>query len=44
MLYLPSCPPSDKKGGLRFVNQVRTMPVFNEDDDIAAFMSMMHEI
>ena len=33
-----------KKGGKRFVNQVKTCPVYDEDDEVAAFMSMLKEI
>lgn len=33
-----------KKGGVRFVNQVRTLPVYDEQDELAAFMSMLHEV
>jgi len=33
-----------KKGGVRFVNQVRTLPVYDEEDELAAFMSMLSEV
>merc|ERR550514_1218735 len=33
-----------KKGGARFLNQVKTMPVYDENDELAAFMSLLHEI
>uniref|UniRef100_A0A6V4M3S7 PAS domain-containing protein n=1 Tax=Prymnesium polylepis TaxID=72548 RepID=A0A6V4M3S7_9EUKA len=33
-----------KKGGVRFVNQVKTLPVYDENDDLAAFMAMLREI
>jgi len=33
-----------KKGGTRFVNQVRTMPIFDEHDEVAAFASMLREV
>ena len=33
-----------KKGGRRFVNQVVTLPVYDEQDELAAFMSMLHEV
>jgi PAS domain S-box-containing protein len=34
-----------KKGGKRFVNQVQVMPVYNDDDDdVAAFISLLREI
>jgi PAS domain S-box-containing protein len=33
-----------KKGGVRFVNQLRVFPVYDENDELAAFMSMLHEV
>ena len=33
-----------KKGGVRFVNQVVTLPVYDEQDELAAFVSMLHEL
>lgn len=33
-----------KKGGVRFVNQVQVLPVYNENDELAAFLSMLHEV
>jgi len=33
-----------KAGGQRFINQVRTVPVYDEMDDLAAFMSMLREV
>lgn len=33
-----------KKGGIRFLNQVKTLPVYDENDELAAFMSMLQEI
>jgi len=33
-----------KAGGQRFINQVQTMPVYDENDDVAAFMSMLREV
>lgn len=33
-----------KKGGVRFVNKVKTMPVHDDNDDLAGFMSMLHEV
>lgn len=33
-----------KKGGVRFVNKVKTMPVLDDNDDLAGFMSMLHEV
>ena len=33
-----------KRGGLRFLNQVKTLPVYDENDELAAFMSMLHEV
>jgi len=33
-----------KKGGVRFVNQVRVLPVYDEHDEVAAFASMLHEV
>lgn len=33
-----------KKGGTRFINQVITKPVYDENDELAAFMSLLHEI
>ena len=33
-----------KKGGVRFVNEVRTLPVYDEQDELAAFMSMLSEV
>jgi len=33
-----------KKGGVRFVNQVQVMPVYNDDDELEQFMAMLHEV
>ena len=33
-----------KKGGQRFMNQVQTMPLFDDEGDLAAFASLLHEI
>jgi len=33
-----------KKDGSRFVNQVRTVPIFDEHDEVAAFASMLREV
>jgi len=33
-----------KKGGTRFVNQVKVSPVYDENDQLAAFMSMLKEV
>lgn len=33
-----------KKGGVRFVNQVQVMPVFNEEDELEHFMAMLHDV
>ena len=33
-----------KKGGARFINQVITKPVYDENDELAAFMTLLHEI
>ena len=33
-----------KKGGARFLNQVKTLPVYDENEDIAGFMSMLKEV
>ena len=33
-----------KKGGTKFVNQVHIQPVFDENDELAAFMSMLTEV
>lgn len=33
-----------KKGGVRFVNQVQVMPLYNEDDELEHFMAMLHEV
>jgi len=33
-----------KRGGVRFLNQVKTMPVYDEQDDLAAFMSLLSEV
>jgi len=33
-----------KKGGIPFVNQVHVQPVFDENDELAAFMSMLTEV
>ena len=33
-----------KKGGLRFLNQVTTVPVYDERDEVAAFASMLREV
>ena len=33
-----------KKGGQRFVNQVQTMAVYDEHDEVTAFMSMLSEV
>ena len=33
-----------KRGGVRFLNEVQTSPVHDENDDLAGFMSMLHEV
>jgi len=33
-----------KKVGVRFVNQVQTLPVYDEHDELAAFMSLLNEV
>jgi len=33
-----------KKGGVRFVNQVQVMPVYNEADELDSFMAMLHDV
>jgi len=33
-----------KKGGVRFVNQVQVMPVYNEEDELDSFMAMLHDV
>lgn len=33
-----------KKGGVRFINQLDMMPVYNEHDELEQFMSMLHEV
>uniref|UniRef100_A0A7S0LAM6 PAS domain-containing protein n=1 Tax=Coccolithus braarudii TaxID=221442 RepID=A0A7S0LAM6_9EUKA len=33
-----------KKDGTRFINQVKVQPVYNEDDEVAAFMALLHEV
>ena len=33
-----------KRGGVRFVNQVDVMPVYNEEDELEQFMAMLHEV
>ena len=33
-----------KKGGVRFLNQVTVQPVYDDNDEVAAFMSMLREI
>ena len=33
-----------KKGGERFINQVHIEPVYDEDDNIAQLMAVLHEI
>jgi PAS domain S-box-containing protein len=33
-----------KKGGVRFVNQVQVMPLYNEADELDHFMAMLQEI
>ena len=33
-----------KRGGVRFLNEVQTTPVHDENDDLAGFMSMLREV
>jgi PAS domain S-box-containing protein len=33
-----------KKGGVRFVNHVKVMPVYNEEEEIEQFMAMLQEV
>ncbi|MEC8263854.1 MAG: hypothetical protein VX017_11190, partial [Pseudomonadota bacterium] len=33
-----------KKGGVRFVNQLTVAPLYDENDDLAAFMGMLREV
>ena len=33
-----------KKGGERFVNQVKVVPVFNENEEVEQFMAMLTEV
>lgn len=33
-----------KKGGVKFLNQVHIQPVYDENDELAAFMSMLTEV
>jgi len=33
-----------KKGGVKFVNQVQVMPVYNEADELDSFMAMLHDV
>lgn len=33
-----------KKGGERFVNQVKVQPVFNAEDEVEQFMALLHEV
>ena len=33
-----------KKGGVRFVNQVKVSPVYDENDRLAAFMAKLTEV
>lgn len=42
----PSCETvvNYKKGGVRFINQVHIQPVYDENDELAAFMSMLTEV
>jgi len=33
-----------KRGGVRFLNEVQTTPIHDENDDLAGFMSMLREV
>ena len=33
-----------KKGGERFVNQVKVVPVYNENEEVEQFMAMLTEV